>query len=144
MATTRGRKTPPAATRQKPAEAAPAPAEAPAPAPAPAAPPARTVELPRVLTVKELGEFLGMPAVEVIKELMKNGVMAAINQSIDFETAAIVAHDLGFEPVEQARHEPQPEETAETVTRTRSLTPARSARHGCAGRDLTRRAWQYW
>jgi translation initiation factor IF-2 len=62
-----------------------------------------------------------MPAVEVIKELMKNGVMAAINQSIDFETAAIVAHDLGFEPVEQARHEPQPEEAAETVTRTRPV-----------------------
>jgi translation initiation factor IF-2 len=43
--------------------------------------------------------------VEVIKELMKNGVMATINQSIDFETAAIVAHDLGFEPQEAGAEE---------------------------------------
>jgi len=81
----------------------------------------RAIELPRILTVKELGEFLGLPAVEVIKELMKNGVMAAINQSIDFETAAIVAHDLGFEPTEQQRHEPAAEETAETAERTRPV-----------------------
>ncbi len=67
---------------------------------APAAP-SRAVELPRVLTVKELGDLLRVPAVEIIKELMKNGVMASINQSIDFETAAIVAHDLGFEPSEK-------------------------------------------
>jgi translation initiation factor IF-2 len=39
-------------------------------------------------------------AVEIIKELMKNGVMASINQIIDFDTAAIVATDFGFEPKE--------------------------------------------
>src|SRR3989304_2591976 len=60
----------------------------------------RAIQIPRVLTVKELGDLLGIQPVEVIKELMKNGVMASINQSIDFETAAIVAHDLGFEPEE--------------------------------------------
>jgi translation initiation factor IF-2 len=54
-----------------------------------------------VLTVKELGDLMRVSPVEVIKELMKNGVMATINQSIDFETAAIVAHDLGFEPEEE-------------------------------------------
>jgi translation initiation factor IF-2 len=62
---------------------------------------ARPIEIQRVLTVKELGDLLTVPAVEIIKELMKNGVMASINQSIDFETAAIVAHDLGFEPSEK-------------------------------------------
>src|SRR3972149_6670164 len=61
---------------------------------------ARTIQIPRVLTVKELGDLMGVSPVEVIKELMKNGVMAAINQNIDFDTAAIVAHDLGFEPQE--------------------------------------------
>jgi len=69
---------------------------------------ARTLEIPRVLTVKELGDLMGVSPVEVIKELMKNGVMASINQVIDFETAAIVAHDMGFEPQEAA-----PSETAE-------------------------------
>jgi translation initiation factor IF-2 len=73
----------------------------------------RAIQIPRVLTVKELGDLLSVAPVEVIKELMKNGVMASINQSIDFETAAIVAHDLGFEPeettaaeVEQLAEEP--------------------------------------
>ena len=66
---------------------------------------ARTVPIPRVLTVKELGELLGISPVEVIKDLMKNGVMASINQNIDFETAAIVAHDLGFEPEEAETEE---------------------------------------
>jgi translation initiation factor IF-2 len=80
-----------------PAQTSQAPAE---PRPAPNAGNGRTIEVPRVLTVKELGELMGVSPVEVIKELMKNGVMAAINQSIDFDTAAIVAHDLGFEPVE--------------------------------------------
>jgi translation initiation factor IF-2 len=61
---------------------------------------AKTIQIPRVLTVKELGDLMGMPGVEIIKELMKNGVMASINQSIDFETAAIVAHDMGFQPEE--------------------------------------------
>ena len=53
----------------------------------------------------EFGELLEVPPVDVIKELMKNGVMASINQSIDFDTAAIVAHDLGFEPEEAAEVE---------------------------------------
>jgi len=55
-----------------------------------------------VLSVKELGDLMGVSPVEVIKELMKNGVMASINQVIDFDTAAIVAHDMGFEPTELA------------------------------------------
>ena len=73
-----------------------------------APPEARPIEIPRVLSVKELGDLMSVSPVEVIKELMKNGVMASINQVIDFDTAAIVAHDMGFEPLEQ-----QVAETAE-------------------------------
>ena len=58
------------------------------------------IQIPRVLTVRELGELLDRSAVDVIKELMKNGVMASMNQTIDFETAAVVAHGLGFEAKE--------------------------------------------
>jgi translation initiation factor IF-2 len=60
----------------------------------------RTIEIPRVLSVKELADLMSVSPVEVIKELMKNGVMASINQVIDYETAAIVASDMGFEAVE--------------------------------------------
>jgi len=58
------------------------------------------VQIPHILTVKELGDLLRVSPVEVIKELMKNGVMASINQTIDFDTAAVVAHDMGYEPQE--------------------------------------------
>jgi translation initiation factor IF-2 len=60
----------------------------------------RAVVLPAALTVKELGDLLNVTAVEVIKRLMTNGVMASMNQSIDFDTAAVVAVELGWDPVE--------------------------------------------
>ncbi|HLF79824.1 MAG TPA: translation initiation factor IF-2 [Dehalococcoidia bacterium] len=60
----------------------------------------KPVDLPVALTVKELADLLRVSAVDIIKELMKNGVMASINQVIDYDTAAIVATDFGFEPRE--------------------------------------------
>ncbi|HLJ67980.1 MAG TPA: translation initiation factor IF-2 [Chloroflexota bacterium] len=60
----------------------------------------RSVELPAALTVKELSERMSLTPVDIIKALMKNGIMATINQELDFETAAIVAADLGWEVVE--------------------------------------------
>ena len=95
----------PANAKRKTAAAAATQAAVPAEANATEANGARPIEIPRVLTVKELGDLMELPPTDVIKELMKNGVMAAINQSIDFETAAIVAHDLGFEPEEAAPEE---------------------------------------
>jgi len=68
----------------------------------PASPAARAIQLPAALTVKELGDLLGVVPVEVIKRLMTNGVMAAMNQTIDYDTAAIVAVELGFDPQEEA------------------------------------------
>lgn len=60
----------------------------------------KVVEIPPLLTVKELSTLLDVSAVEIIKVLIKNGVMANINQQIDYDTAAIVASDLGFETKE--------------------------------------------
>jgi translation initiation factor IF-2 len=59
------------------------------------------VEIPDFLTVRRLAELTGVSPIVVIKELMKAGVMANINQQIDFETAAIVAEEMGFEPKEE-------------------------------------------
>ncbi|HLI50939.1 MAG TPA: translation initiation factor IF-2 N-terminal domain-containing protein, partial [Thermomicrobiaceae bacterium] len=58
------------------------------------------VVLGSVMTVGELAEALHISPVEVIKSLMGRGIMASINQQIDFETAAGVAGDLGFEAEE--------------------------------------------
>lgn len=54
-----------------------------------------TVKIPEEITVGELASRMKKTAGEVIKCLMKNGVMAAINQAIDFDTAEFVATELG-------------------------------------------------
>ena len=60
----------------------------------------KKVKIPSLVTVKKFAELLNLPVAEVIKELMKNKIMAAINDEIDYETAAIIAEDLNYE-VEQ-------------------------------------------
>lgn len=57
----------------------------------------KTVEIPQVITVREYAQILNLPVTKVITELLKNGITATINESIDFETASIVADELGFE-----------------------------------------------
>ncbi|MEZ4502716.1 MAG: translation initiation factor IF-2 [Dehalococcoidia bacterium] len=59
------------------------------------------IRIPPAVVIKDLADMLDVTPVDVIKELMKNGVMATINQVIDFDTAAIVATDLGFTPEEE-------------------------------------------
>ncbi|MFB3093027.1 MAG: translation initiation factor IF-2 [Dehalococcoidia bacterium] len=63
---------------------------------------AKTIDIPASVVVRDLAELLNTSAIEVIKELMKNGVMAAINQSVDYDAAAKVASGLGYEPHLQA------------------------------------------
>jgi translation initiation factor IF-2 len=65
----------------------------------------RTVELPSALSVKQLGDLLGVSGVDVIKQLMRQSIMANINQVIDYESAAAAAAAFGYEahPQPQAR-----------------------------------------
>lgn len=57
------------------------------------------IEVPAYITVRELANLMGVSPIDVIKELMANGIMANINQQIDFDTAAIVAGEMGFDVV---------------------------------------------
>jgi translation initiation factor IF-2 len=61
----------------------------------------RVVEIPDFVTVRQLAKLMDVTPIDVIKELMGAGVMANINQQIDYETAAIVAQEMGFEPREE-------------------------------------------
>jgi translation initiation factor IF-2 len=70
----------------------------------------QVVEVPDFVTVRQLAALLDVSPIVVIKELMKAGVMANINQQIDYETAAIVSQELGFEPREET---PIPSEEVE-------------------------------
>lgn len=54
-----------------------------------------TIKVPEEITVGELASLLRMTATEVIKKLMSLGVMASVNEVIDYDTAAIVATELG-------------------------------------------------
>jgi translation initiation factor IF-2 len=54
------------------------------------------VELPPSITVKQLADVLKVEPVKVIKQLMRKGIMANINQTLDFDTASITAADFGY------------------------------------------------
>ncbi len=58
------------------------------------------VELPSTITVKELAELFGVNPADVIRELIKSGIFATINQLIDRDTASLVASELGYEVAE--------------------------------------------
>ena len=57
----------------------------------------RRIKVQETVTVTELAKAMGTKATELLKRLMKLGVMANINQSLDFDTASLVADELGFE-----------------------------------------------
>ncbi|NLX42946.1 MAG: translation initiation factor IF-2 [Chloroflexi bacterium] len=73
------------------------------------------IELPAAITVRELADLMRRSPIELIKELMNAGVMANINQQIDYDTAAIVAEEMGFHVVEPTVEEPVVEEQAEAA-----------------------------
>ncbi|MDX9971020.1 MAG: translation initiation factor IF-2 [Candidatus Gracilibacteria bacterium] len=56
----------------------------------------KVIELPEQITIKEFAEKSGQSAAKIIGELMKNGILANINQFIDFDTAQIISDDLGI------------------------------------------------
>ncbi|MBI5152370.1 translation initiation factor IF-2 [Candidatus Peregrinibacteria bacterium] len=60
----------------------------------PAVTAAGVIEIPEVITVKEFAEKTAIPAAKIIGELMKNGILANINQQLDYETCQIIADDM--------------------------------------------------
>jgi translation initiation factor IF-2 len=65
----------------------------------PAAPVERDVKIGETITVAELANKMAVKATEVIKEMMKMGAMATINQVIDQETATLVAEEMGHKVI---------------------------------------------
>ena len=64
----------------------------------PTAPVVREVEIPETIKVSELAQQMAVKGSEVIKVLMKLGVMATINQVIDQDTAVLVVEEMGHTP----------------------------------------------
>jgi translation initiation factor IF-2 len=67
----------------------------------------KTIEVPPVITVRELASLMAVSPIEIIKELMNNGIMANINQQIDFDTVTIIGEEMGFEIVQPKAPEPE-------------------------------------
>jgi len=63
------------------------------------------LEIPSAIAVQGLSELMRASGIEVIKQLMRRGVMANINQVIDYETASIIASDFGFSPQQEESRE---------------------------------------
>ena len=73
------------------------------------------IQIPDFITVRELAGEMDASPIDVIKQLMNNGIMANINQQIDFDTAAIVAAEMGYDVVPMAVEEEEEDEIDKPV-----------------------------
>lgn len=69
----------------------------------------KILTVPDAITVGELAEKLGLPVTTLVGELFKNGVMATVNQRIDFETAQIIVEELGLDVTLERKSADEPE-----------------------------------
>jgi len=83
-----------------------------------------TVELPHSVSVRKLAELLQVSAIDIIKQLMRNGIMANINQVIDYDAAAAVAASFGYEA------HPKPRAAAGAVGETKRRQQLQTEEHG--------------
>ncbi len=84
----------------------------------PTAPVVRSIEVPEHLTVGDLANELKIKSSEIIKELMKMGMMVTINQPLDQETAILVTEELGHQAiaaVQKSKAEQLKEEATHTA-----------------------------
>jgi translation initiation factor IF-2 len=72
----------------------------------------KKIEIPSAVTIRDLAVMIEASPIDIIKQLMANGVMANINQQIDFDTAAIVIGEFGFDAQPMASPEDEVEDTS--------------------------------
>ncbi len=85
------------------------------------------IEIPDFITVRDFAAMMDTSPITIIKELMSSGIMANINQQIDFDTAAIVAEELGYQAVPIKKEIPEEEEAVDRPAWRRVLAGEREA-----------------
>ncbi|MBI5053818.1 MAG: translation initiation factor IF-2 [Chloroflexi bacterium] len=81
----------------------------------------KVIELPAAVTVRQLADLLKASPIDIIKGLMSNGVMATINQQIDYDAAAIVISEMGYDAQPIAVIEEEKEEEKVSTAEWRKL-----------------------
>jgi len=81
------------------------------------------VELPPSITVKQLADVLKVEPVKIIKQLMRKGIMANINQTLDFDTASITAAEFGYAAKAAKEHRVLPSRKARRKGRLSARPP---------------------
>jgi translation initiation factor IF-2 len=81
----------------------------------PSAPIVYDVTIPEMIIVSDLAQKMNIKAAAVIKHLMKLGIMATINQTIDQDTAAILVEEMGHKPIMQSEDDLEQEMLAEAL-----------------------------
>ncbi|MBE3119339.1 MAG: translation initiation factor IF-2 [Candidatus Atribacteria bacterium] len=71
----------------------------------------KKIELPANISIRDFAQIIEISPIQIIKKLMANGVMASINQAIDYDTAAILADEMGFEATLENQEAPVEKET---------------------------------
>jgi len=61
----------------------------------------KQITLPNIVTVRDFASILEMPVPRLMQELMQNGILASINERIDFDTASIIAEDMGYRAIRE-------------------------------------------
>ncbi|PWB38638.1 MAG: translation initiation factor IF-2 [Parcubacteria group bacterium] len=59
----------------------------------------KQISVGETIVVKDMAELMKLPVARLMGELMKNGIMVSLNEKVDFDTATIIAEDLGFKVV---------------------------------------------
>lgn len=89
----------------------------------------KKVALPPQIVIKDFAQLLGRPVTDVLAELMKNGIMSNLNERIDYDTARIIAEDMGFTveeevaAIDQTAQEAQLSELITTADASGERTP---------------------
>lgn len=81
----------------------------------------KKIEVPPAISVRDLAELMHISPIEIIKVLMSNGIMANINQQIDFDTVSIIGEDMGYEVTPPQVEEPEEAEVQHDLPRHRRL-----------------------
>jgi translation initiation factor IF-2 len=76
-----------------------------------------TLEIPSAITVRDFSAKMNLPVTSVIRELVKNGILASLNERIDYDTANIIAGDFGFKVVPESDKKEEVDKMTASVDR---------------------------